>query len=86
MHTLMTKPHFIYSLDVRGKPLGQAQHWSESTSLGKRTSFRTSTPNGLLVEGLKLKVSCILKTNLYLIETFCLNKAAYLKTLKIKIY
>ena len=50
---------YIYSLDVRGKPLGQAQHWSESTSLGKRTSFRTTTPNGLLVEGLKLKVRII---------------------------
>ena len=50
---------YFYSLDVRGKPLGQAQHWSESTSLGKRTSFRTTTPNGLLVEGLKLKVRII---------------------------
>ena len=45
------------SLDVRGKPLGQAQHWSESTSLGKRTSFRTTPPTGLVVESLKLKVS-----------------------------
>ena len=60
---LVTILYFIYSLDVRGKPLGQAQHWSESTSLGKRTSFRTSSPNGLLVEGLKLKVSRILFSN-----------------------
>ena len=45
------------SLDVRGKPLDQAQHWSESTSLGKRTSFRTTPPTGLVVESLKLKVS-----------------------------
>ena len=50
-----TKP--MYSLDVRGKPLNQASHWAESTSLGQRTSFRTqSVPNSLLIEDLKLQV------------------------------
>lgn len=49
-----TKP--MYSLDVRGKPLNQASHWSESSSLGKRSSFRTqSTPNSLIVEDLTMQ-------------------------------
>lgn len=49
-----TKP--MYSLDVRGKPLNQASHWAESSSLGRRASFRTqSSPNSLLVEELTLE-------------------------------
>ena len=79
IHASIIKLHFIYSLDVRGKPLGQAQHWSESTSLGKRTSFRTSTPNGLLVEGLKLKVSHLRKTNLYFNRNLSLHKYTTIK-------
>ena len=51
---------FIFSLDVRGKPLNQASHWAESSSLGRRTSFRTqSVPNSLLVEDLSLQVHTV---------------------------
>jgi hypothetical protein len=42
---------------VRGKPLVQASHWSESSSLGKRSSFRTqASPNSLVVEDINLQV------------------------------
>ena len=48
-----TKP--MYSLDVRGKPLDQANHWAESSSIGKRSSFSTtSNPNSLVVDDLTL--------------------------------
>ncbi len=51
-----TKP--MYSLDVRGKPLNQASHWAESSTLGRRTSFRTqSQPNSLIVEDLMIQVT-----------------------------
>ena len=37
--------------------MNQASHWAESSSLGRRTSFRTqSVPNSLLVEELTLQV------------------------------
>ena len=45
------------SLDVRGKPLSEANHWAESSSIGQRSSFRTNqSPNSLVVENLNLKV------------------------------
>ena len=47
----------IFSLDVRGKPLSEAAHWAESSSIGQRSSFRTNkSPNSLVVENLNLKV------------------------------
>ena len=55
----------LSSLDVRGKPLNQASHWAESSSLGQRTSFRTqSVPNSLLIEDLTLQVRYVQKKSL----------------------
>ena len=63
----------LCSLDVRGKPLSEANHWAESSSIGQRSSFRTNqSPNSLVVENLNLKVtdsnqirnySCFIRNN-----------------------
>ncbi|CAB4064559.1 unnamed protein product, partial [Lepeophtheirus salmonis] len=48
-----TKP--MYSLDVRGKPLSQASYWSDSSSLGQRSSFKSNIyPNSLIIEKINL--------------------------------
>ena len=47
----------MYSLDVRGKPLSQAEQWPDASSLGKRASFKTSSPQGLVVKDLTIQVS-----------------------------
>ena len=58
---------YNYSLDVRGKPLSQASHWAESSSLGGRTTFRTkNVPNSLIVDQLILQV-CDFELMIYLI-------------------
>ena len=48
----------MYSLDVRGKPLSQAEQWPDASSLGKRASFKTSSPQGLVVKDLTIQVPC----------------------------
>ena len=47
----------MYSLDVRGKPLSQAEQWPDASNLGKRASFKTTSPNSLVVKDLTLQVS-----------------------------
>ena len=47
----------MYSLDVRGKQLSQAEQWPDASSLGKRASFKTSSPQGLVVKDLTIQVS-----------------------------
>nr|XP_040567526.1 hemicentin-1-like [Lepeophtheirus salmonis] len=55
-----TKP--MYSLDVRGKPLSQASYWSDSSSLGQRSSFKSNIyPNSLIIEKINLGDSGIYK-------------------------
>ena len=54
-YLLSRKP--MYSLDVRGKPLSQAEQWPDASSLGKRASFKTSSPQGLVVKDLTIQVS-----------------------------
>jgi hypothetical protein len=46
---------FVRSFDVRGKPLGQARHWSAPEVFGSRAIFRTlSDPAHLFVEDIRL--------------------------------
>ena len=45
------------SLDVLGRPLSSASQWADTTSLGRRSTFRTSTPTALLIDAVTLEVS-----------------------------
>ena len=45
------------SLDVLGRPLSSASQWADTTSLGRRSTFRTSTPTALLIDAVSLEVS-----------------------------
>lgn len=34
---------FVFSFDVRGKPLSQARHWSAPETFGSRAKFNTAS-------------------------------------------
>jgi len=43
-----TKP--MYSLDVMGRPLSQAAQWADTSSIGRRSTFRTNFQTALLID------------------------------------
>merc|ERR1719431_1006167 len=40
----------MYSLDVLGRPLSSASQWADTSSLGRRSTFRTSHQTALLID------------------------------------
>ena len=47
---------FFLSLDVLGRPLSSASQWADTSSLGRRSTFRTSTPTALLIDAVTIEV------------------------------
>ena len=50
----------ILSLDVLGRPLSSASQWADTSSLGRRSTFRTSTPTALLIDAVTIEVRFVL--------------------------
>ena len=45
------------SLDVMGRPLSQAAQWADTSSIGRRSTFRTNFQTALLIDSVTREVS-----------------------------